>query len=58
MKKIHGLEYTMTLRHLQIFCAIALTGSFTGAARQLYLTQSAVSHAIRELEEAAGTALF
>lgn len=48
----------MTLRHLQIFCAIARTGSFTGAARQLYLTQSAVSHAIRELEEAAGTALF
>ena len=48
----------MTLRHLQIFCAIAHSGSFTSAARQLYLTQSAVSHAIRELEESAGTPLF
>lgn len=48
----------MTLRHFRIFKAVAETGSFTKAAESLYITQSAVSHAIRELEERAGTALF
>lgn len=48
----------MTLRHFRIFKAVAETGSFTKAAERLYITQSAVSHAIRELEERAGTALF
>lgn len=48
----------MTLRHFRIFKAAAETGSFTKAAESLYITQSAVSHAIRELEERAGTALF
>lgn len=48
----------MTLRHLEILREAARTGSFTQAAQTLYLTQSAVSHAIRELEEQAGTVLF
>lgn len=48
----------MTLRHLEILEAIAQTGSFTGAARKLYLTQSAVSHAVAELEQQTGCALF
>lgn len=48
----------MTLRHLKIFQAVAETGSFTKAADKLYITQSAVSHAIRDLEEQAGTPLF
>ncbi|MFE5320744.1 LysR family transcriptional regulator [Paenibacillus sp. NPDC056579] len=48
----------MTLRHFEIFRAVAETGNFTRAAERLYITQSAVSHAIRELEEKAGTALF
>ncbi|MGN7468213.1 LysR family transcriptional regulator [Cytobacillus praedii] len=48
----------MTLRHFEIFRAVAETGNFTRAAERLYITQSAVSHAIRELEERAGTALF
>ena len=48
----------MTLRHLQILQAVAETENFTRAADQLYITQSAVSHAMRELEEEAGTALF
>lgn len=48
----------MTLRHLRIFKAIADTGSFTKAADVLYVTQPAVSHTIRELEEEAGTVLF
>lgn len=48
----------MTLRHLEILKAVANTENFTKAAEQLYITQSAVSHAIRELEEEAGTILF
>ena len=48
----------MTLRHLQILQAVADTENFTRAAERLYITQSAISHAVRELEEEAGTALF
>lgn len=48
----------MTLRHFEILRAVSETGNFTRAAEKLYITQSAVSHAIRELEEKAGTALF
>lgn len=48
----------MTLRHLQIFQAVAEAENFTKAAERLYITQSAVSHAVRELEEEAGTPLF
>lgn len=48
----------MNIRHFEILRAIAETGSFTKAAQSLYLTQSAVSHAVKELEEKAGTALF
>lgn len=48
----------MTLRHFEIFQAVAETGNFTKAAKKLYITQSAVSHAIRELEERTGTMLF
>ena len=48
----------MNLRHLEILEAVAQTGTFTGAAQKLYLTQSAVSHAVAELERQTGTALF
>ena len=40
----------LTFRHLEIFYAIAQTGSFRRAAERLFITQSAVSHAVRELE--------
>jgi DNA-binding transcriptional LysR family regulator len=48
----------MNLRQLEILEAVAQTGTFTGAAKKLYLTQSAVSHAAAELEHQAGTSLF
>lgn len=48
----------MNIRHLEILEAIAQTGTFTGAAQKLYLTQSAVSHAMAELEQQTGTLLF
>ena len=51
-KKGHNREETMTLRHYEILRAVAQTGNFTQAARQLYITQSAVSHQLRLLRNA------
>ena len=48
----------LSLRNLLIFQAVAQTGNFTKAAQQLFLTQSAVSHSIREMESYAGSVLF
>ena len=48
----------MEVRQYRIFKEVAETGSFTKAAANLYITQSAVSHAVRDLEERAGTILF
>lgn len=48
----------MNIRYLEIMEAVAETGTFTGAAKKLFITQSAVSHAVAELEAQAGTALF
>ena len=42
----------------RIFCTAAEQRSFSGAARELYITQSAVSQAIGQLEEQTGVALF
>jgi len=46
------------LNRLMVFHAVAETGSFTGAARQLFLTQSGVSKHVRLLEEEVRTKLF
>ena len=48
----------MNLRYLEVLEAVAQTGTFTGAAQRMYLTQSAVSHAIAELERQAGSPIF
>ena len=48
----------MVIRYLEILEAVAETGTFTNAAKKLFITQSAVSHAAAELEKQAGTALF
>jgi DNA-binding transcriptional LysR family regulator len=45
-------------RQLRAFTVLAREGSFTQAGRLLHLTQSAVSHAIRALEEDLGCQLF
>jgi len=46
-----------TLRQLRAFLALARTGSFTLAAESLYITQSALSGLIKELEQTLGTKL-
>ena len=40
----------MTLRHLEIFAAVADHGTMSGAARALYIAQPTVSQAVAELE--------
>ena len=48
----------ITLKQLQIFRTVAELQSYTQAARQLYLTQPAVSMQIKQLEEEVGMPVF
>lgn len=48
----------VTLRQLRAFVAVARTGSFTLAAESLFVTQSALSGLIKELEQALGLRLI
>ncbi len=48
----------ITLRQLEIFLAVAETGHVTAASRRVFLTQSAVSMAISELENLLNGPLF
>lgn len=47
-----------TLRQLQVLTAVARHGSFTRAAQDLGMTQSAVSTSVRHLEDELGLPLF
>jgi DNA-binding transcriptional LysR family regulator len=49
---------SVTLAQLRAFVAVADYGGFTAAAEQLVMTQSAVSHAIRGLEQELGCKLL
>lgn len=48
----------MELRHLRYFVEIAKHLSFTQAAERVHVTQSTLSHQIRQLEEELGVTLF
>jgi DNA-binding transcriptional LysR family regulator len=48
----------MELRHLRTIAAVARHGSFTRAAEELYLAQSAISQQIRRLEAELGVEVF
>jgi LysR family cyn operon transcriptional activator len=50
--------FPLELRHLRYFDAIAETQNFTRAAERLHVTQSTLSHQIRQLEEELGLVLF
>lgn len=49
---------TITLRQLKVFTAVARNLSFTRAARELHLTQPAVSQQVKLLEQEVGLPLF
>ena len=48
----------MTIRHMRIFLEVCRTMNVTRAAENLYMTQPAVSRAIREIEQTYSTRLF
>src|SRR5436190_19551946 len=45
-------------RQVRAFCVLARTGSFTQTARELHLTQSAISHSMKALEGDVGCRLL
>jgi LysR family transcriptional activator of mexEF-oprN operon len=56
MQENYGRDLDLNL--LRVFCVVAEAGSVTGAAARLYLTQPAVSAALRRLTDAVGAPLF
>ena len=49
---------TLERIHLEIVRAVAQHGSLTAAAEKLHLTQSALSHTVRKLEDQLGVAIW
>src|SRR5690606_31450870 len=52
------MNRNISLRHFRAFVAVANTGSFTLAAAELFLTQSALTATIQQFEDAIGFKLF
>ncbi|MBP1149080.1 MULTISPECIES: LysR family transcriptional regulator [unclassified Methylocaldum] len=52
------IQSILELRHLQTLLALVETGTLSRAATRIYLSQSAISHQIKQLEEHYGVSLF
>jgi DNA-binding transcriptional LysR family regulator len=58
MNAIHTRQNPLDSRQLNVFASLARTGSFEAAARELFLTRSAISHSLRALENEIGCRLL
>src|ERR1700742_4362067 len=56
MNEVYGRDLDLNL--LRVFVVVAAAGSVTRAAAQLYLTQPAISAALRRLRSSVGAELF
>ena len=56
MSEVYGRDLDLNL--LRVFVVVAAAGSVTRAAAQLYLTQPAISAALRRLQASIGEPLF
>ncbi len=52
------MRYLSNLRYVEVFVAVAETGSMAGAAKRLGVTQAAISQNVRVIEESLDTVLF
>jgi urea transport system substrate-binding protein len=52
------MNESLDSRQLKAFAVLAKTGSYTKTAKELFVTHSAICHAMRELEEDVGCRLF
>src|SRR4051794_26935119 len=58
MNTFHSMDVPLDSRQLRAFNTLARTGSFTLTAKELFLSQSAVSHSMKALEQEAGCRLL